>query len=338
MIWKNRIKKYPFLWRLAKGSPSPVGWVGFGRITSLIAKTRSPKSPPVLILSLPRSGSSWVGEILGRAPNALYLREPITQSSMQQHGANRPILCVDKAQTDPALQMHAYNAFYGIPDFTQGIVHDAQQWNLRTRTQKRVVIKEVNPLAAEWIISEFMPQVILLVRHPVAVALSYKRLGWLDAPLSDVRSCLNQINKDDLSELTQPSNTKDFWFNNGLMQGGCLSYALALLDNYPNAKVIKHEELCEDPIVNFRDLFCSAGLEWSLRSENLIREKASGDDQRGPYSTNRDTKTMPKAWRTQVTQDEINQLRAAFSQFDLPWYTSDDEWSAGFFSSSPGNG
>lgn len=338
MNWKSRVQNYPFLWRLTKGSPSPVGWVGFGYISLFFAKTFSPRLPPVLVLSLPRSGSSWVGEILGNATNALYLREPVTQSNMQQRGENRAILHVDKDGPDIALQRYANNAFNGLPDFLPGIIHDVKQWDIKTRSRKKVVIKEVNPLAAGWLISEFAPQVIFLVRHPAAVAASYNRLGWRNPHLSDVYSSLNQIHRSNPSKVRSFSNTNDFWTNQGLMQGGCLSYAMAVLAAYPNTTIVKYEDLCEYPTEHFRKLFRSTGLTWSSQSEKMIQEKTSSNDQKGAYSTSRDSKSMPWAWTKHVSREEVNRLRTAFSGFSLPWYTSDDDWFAGFCSASSDNG
>lgn len=322
-----RIKNYLFPRYLKRRSVSPVEWVGYGRITSFLAKVLPPKQPPLLILSLPRSGSSWVGEILGSAANALYLREPITQSSMQQLGANKAILHIDKTQLDPAIQRFANDAFNGIPDFPSDIVHDVGQWNLRTRSQKRIVIKEVNPLAAGWLISEFNPQVIFLVRHPAAVAASYHKLGWLVPPISEVISGLDQVFSSTRNKAMSFIKTNDFWINSGYMQGGCLLYEWAYLNTCPNAMCIRYEDLCEDPIGQFHELFRATGLTWSYQTENLIREKSKGDDRYEPFSTSRKTKSMPREWTSYVCQDMANRLRTSFSQFALPWYNSDDDWS-----------
>jgi len=59
---------------------SPILWARWGFISKLLALMLRPRQPSTLVLSLPRSGSSWVGETLGSALNALYLREPVTQS------------------------------------------------------------------------------------------------------------------------------------------------------------------------------------------------------------------------------------------------------------------
>ena len=52
----------------------------------LIAAAAPVRQPPVLLTSLPRSGSSWIGRILGSADEALYLREPLTQAYLKRIG------------------------------------------------------------------------------------------------------------------------------------------------------------------------------------------------------------------------------------------------------------
>ena len=65
-----------------KKNTIPVNWARWGPVSSFLARKFKTAAPPILVFSLPRSGSSWVGEILGSASNALYLREPMTQSNL----------------------------------------------------------------------------------------------------------------------------------------------------------------------------------------------------------------------------------------------------------------
>lgn len=85
------------------------------------------RRPPALVLSLPRSGSSWVGDTLGHADDAMYLREPITQSNMQLHGAVQAMQDIGPGGPDTDTLRYADNAFNGIPDFLAGIVQRPNQ-------------------------------------------------------------------------------------------------------------------------------------------------------------------------------------------------------------------
>jgi hypothetical protein len=65
-------------------------WAPWGPVSRLIARSAPPLCPATLVISLPRSGSSWVGKTLGLSDTALYLREPITQSYLRRFGYSNP--------------------------------------------------------------------------------------------------------------------------------------------------------------------------------------------------------------------------------------------------------
>jgi hypothetical protein len=54
-------------------------WAKYGFVSHIIGSIIKPMQPSILVLSLPRSGSSWVGETLGVADDAMYLREPMNK-------------------------------------------------------------------------------------------------------------------------------------------------------------------------------------------------------------------------------------------------------------------
>src|SRR3990170_2276289 len=120
----------------------PVGWARFGPLSGFIARRVPTLRPPLLLLAFPRSGSSWVGEILGSAKNALYLREPLSQGLNVRNGRRGTVTL----QVDAAYGRDMDRAFLGLPTFPRHVVLFPKQWNLRGRPAARVVIKEVNPL------------------------------------------------------------------------------------------------------------------------------------------------------------------------------------------------
>jgi hypothetical protein len=107
--------------------------------------------PTVLVLSFPRSGSSWVGGTLGRAANAAYLREPINQVLKKAQPKRVTVFPVEAEAPDPAYPQPALGAFAGLPTFAPHVVRWPAQWRLLDRPRRRLVIKEVNPMApASW--------------------------------------------------------------------------------------------------------------------------------------------------------------------------------------------
>ena len=111
----------------------------------------------ILLTSLPRSGSSWVGWVLGQADGVDYEREPITQGLLAAG--------VDPFRMD-SVASSAYSSL-------------VEELSVR---DNRLVVKEVSPLLAASIGGALDAQVVLLERHPVAVCRSHVQLGWVWEP------------------------------------------------------------------------------------------------------------------------------------------------------------
>jgi hypothetical protein len=274
--------------------PIAVPWARHGWASRLLARLIAPQRPPLLILSLPRSGSTWVGATLGLAGNALYLSEPI--NVVRQLRGNRPVMQQLVGGRPPADYARlARLAFAAVPAFPRAAVPHLGQWRLGERRQRRPVIKEVNPLVAAWLVGQFRPRVILLLRHPAAIALSYQQLGWSDAP----------------------------WDRLGERLAKALAEAWRILATYPDSCVIGYEELCLEPEATFRRLYDFAGLAWSDSISDFIRRNTTED---AAKPVTRRSQEMPWRWKNRVQRDELAALRSAWLASDLPWYRADEEW------------
>lgn len=265
-----------------------VPWAGWGALSRLIAFILRPCSPPVLILSLPRSGSSWVGSLLGSAPDALYLREPLTQSD--------PAITAwvvfdfaDHPELEAPCRRLADRAFLSLPDFKDVVVYDPAQWSLRGRRRRRLVVKEVNPRACAWYVSRYRPRVIFLLRHPAAVAWSSRKHGWIGPSPED-------------------------WRIRGRESGDALCQARDALKNYPACETVHYESLCHDPLGGFRRLYDFAGLTWTDTVADMISRGS------------RASKTRTDAWRVEAPPENVTALRVGYNASDAPWYRADDEW------------
>jgi hypothetical protein len=164
------------------------------------------------------------------------------------------------------------------------------------------VIKEVNPMACEWLVKHYQPRVILLVRHPASVALSYANLDWLKRPVR-----------------------REF----GEHFGAALRIALDGLRNHQDHRVVLYEDLCADPRSVFRSLYEFAELAWDSSSESYIQRRTSGKDPEGrsqPYGTSRDSGSLIRTWVGQLSPEELENLRAGYSAYNLPWYRAMEDW------------
>lgn len=285
-------------------------WGRLGGLSATLAERIEFAGPPVLVLSLPRSGSSWLGAVLGNAENTLYLREPVSE---RLRAADEPYTLVDVDPRHPTKVVEAASdrAFAGIPSFPLGVIRESRRWSLYRRRRSHLVIKEVNPLACAFWLQRYQPLVIFLVRHPAAVALSYRRLGWLENP--DVQMDLNDPNKT-------------IWEKNGLRQGYIHRTVLHCLQKYPHYRIVRYEELCYEPVASFQSLFAFAGLPWEDRARQLVEARSAGGDRGSNYDTHRDSRSMTDSWRGKLQESELEDLRRGYQHFDLPWYNDPQDW------------
>lgn len=285
---------------VAKGvdSHSPVKWARWGWLSQSIARLWRQQQPSVLVLSLPRSGSSWVGETLGNATDALYLREPISQGDprIREWGT---VVTLDEPEVAQIYRELAGKAFLGWPDFDFRIVNFPHQWRLRWRRPRRVVVKEVNPLAVNWYVERFRPNLIHLIRHPAAVALSFQKHGWI-------------------------ADTPSAWAENGAFQAQVLANALPTVEKHGH--LVRYEDICEQPLACFEELFRIANLRWDAWSRDYVNSRTQGKRTDDKWATTRNTKNMAHAWRSHVNPTHVATLRAAFAEVDLPFYQTDEEW------------
>jgi len=189
-------------------------------------------------------------------------------------------------------------------------VQQKDQWTLARRRNGRLVIKEVNPLALEWLLHDRRLRVLLLVRHPAAVTLSLRRMGWWGSA----------------EDPAQGSEAEAVWREHGERQSEILSHALGLLGSRPEARIVSYEELCAEPQSLFEELARWAGLAWGAEQSARVAERSGGGNRVDAYSTARDSRAMAEAWREDVGVDQLRGLRAGWRSLDLPWYAGDADW------------
>lgn len=303
-----------------------IPWTKLGKGAELVARMVRPRTPPVLLLSLPRSGSSWVGEMLGYPSDALYLREPITQAARRAGVQEGAVAHVDPDAPSPLHRAAAARAFHGVPRFRGNTVAFPRRWGLRTRPVKRVIIKEVNPLAAEWLIGTYRPRVILLTRHPAAVAASYEGLGWDGVRPWETFLRHERLVNGPLAPWAQTlASVEDFWEYEGLRQGALLYLAQRASALASDVVWTSYERLCTNPRREFMRLAKFSGVRWGRAAQRRLSEKGQVSDGRN-FGTSRNTSSMPERWRARVSGPALRRLRDAYWRFPLPCYGRHEDW------------
>ena len=305
----------------------PVWWANAGWLTRLAAQVSPVHDPAIVIFSLPRSGSSWTARMLTFDEQVLYLREPFTRTSGNHLDRNTedrfPVREFDPRKPPQGYLDAARKAFAGNPAFPKTILQDPARWTLEDREQKRVLIKDVNPLAAAWLSDQFQPLIVYLLRHPAAVALSYQQRGWLGPKLTRSRfrpQTLSYFQVDGYQPVS-------FWEEMGIFQALVQRMALENLVSH-QVLVVRYEKLCAAPLKEFQSLYEQVGLTWGDPARDGIRSHTTqeGVYQIGGDSLHRDSSMMTDHWKGALSREAKDDLQRGYFALDPPYYRDQAEW------------
>ena len=229
---------------------------------------------PVLLVGLPRSGTSWVGAVLGAAPTVEYLREPITQEWLVRGG------------TTPMVDPHQDNAY---EELSVATLSDGATARL---------IKEVNPYLVPFCVENGLAEVLLLHRHPCAVALSYFERGWTNL---------------DLQRRFGVAESGDYWFDHGSYQALHLNSAVRTAAASPHAQVISYESLTADPVAAFSHLAAQLGIDWGPVSFAHLESTLTDESRSDPYALTRDAAAATRRWQDKLTPSQQSAVVSGYA-------------------------
>ena len=310
----------------------------------------------VVVLGLPRSGTTWTAKLLGCAPGTVTVMEPDNEkTSVAAMGAKRavgrfPVLgagdeprpfrdlwawALGGAGIGPGQRLGRRLAAPATAADREALVSGRPPARLRlagllSRPPRRpppgaggaarVVAKSVHvPLAAEWLADAFDVDVVVVLRHPANVLAS-----WLELDLPDRDRRLDALaavkeRYVDRWHLPPPGPTP---LDRAVWQLGLMTAALEEASSrHPQWHVRLHEELCAAPEEAFRRLYEDLGLRWSSRTlDELERGNRPGEG----FSLERRLSEVADGWHTRLGAPEQAALRRGLAPFPLRHWSQDD--------------
>jgi hypothetical protein len=301
---------------------------------------------PILVAGVARSGTTWVGRTLTAGGEAEYVDEPLNiRRSFGVEGLRGRrwyayITLENEEEHLAGLQDALAFRYSFISDVRHAssyvdVLHAAKLWrrSLSARvSRKRAVVKEPHAaFSAEWFVRRLGCDCVVTVRHPAAVASSWKRLGWtfdfthlLDQPLL-------------MRERLEPFRTEmeDARSRDPISQAALLwRLVYFVVADYsrqvPGVRVVRHEDLARDPVGSFADLYALLGLSFTEGARLAVAKSSdhrnpSEATRADPYSVTLDTAANLELWRTRLTSDEIARVRATTEHVARQYY-SDADW------------
>lgn len=300
---------------------------------------------PILIIGVPRSGTSWLGKIFDSHPWVLYRHEPDDVSAR----ADFPGICavedipryadaarryvarlttvrlVKSVGTRPIFPkpFQRLPAHYLRYSLTLGLraaeaVPFAAAWAKRVpipdlisgdRTAIAYVIKSVSLLGATTLLAKAIPEsrIIAIVRHPCGQVASIKRslAGGYTQGGLFGPRVLATARARELGMTRERYEAMP-----GLDR--CV-WAWALVHaklfeeavNLPNVRLLSYERLCEAPVAQARELMAFANLSWTEETERFIAASTRGNGREGYYSLFRDPIKAASKWKDELSGAEI---------------------------------
>jgi hypothetical protein len=282
---------------------------------------------PIYIVGLPRSGTTWLASILNTAQSVKYFYEPFNPQRVPE---SLPHLMkyLRVNDSDPSFNSFCQATFSGR--LSNQLVYKkmakpycrfghALRW-----LPGRVMVKDVHSLMSlAWMQKNIQPVILVIIRHPCAVAASWFRHFNLDVELRGVHRIFNQpsLREDYLYPYQHLFHEKaDFWQKIAVYWGAVYHVILQQQKQYPCWKVIRHEDLCHNPTQSFKELFSELNLTWTDQTNNLLKLSTSQDSCR-PYIPFRISATEPMKWKKELVTWQIEKIKHFTQPFKIPYYS-----------------
>jgi hypothetical protein len=297
----------------------------------------------IVVIGVPRSGTTWVSTILSTAPGTVLINEPDYPESYLSGG-----LAVDEYGLYPVIGMGAsaspYEMIWDVafsggfpgramtrrigrmlvampPKIIQPFVRTAARIVPRIRTSpEHCVVKTVNAqFAIDWIAERYHPTVIVVRRNLLSVIGSWLQMGFIPYAITTPFELSEhpEIRREFLEPLSLHPPSRDaplikrIAWHVGLLSIG-LERAVA---RHPEWIVLDHEDLCKSPIECFRALFSEAGLTWT---DDVERELHRLDRPGSGLNVQRVAREQIDSWKTSLSPEQAADAMGILRRFSEP--------------------
>jgi hypothetical protein len=303
---------------------------------------------PILVTGINRSGTTWVGHTLARAPGVALVYEPFSPD--HRRGILRAATphWFTYVRGDPPGRLAAdvrrmleFRYSYAAeirsirsPRDAGRMVRDATRFARWRRAGRRPLVKDpIAVLAAPWLAREFDMQVVVTIRHPAAYASSMRRLGWTH----DFSGFLRQpglvddlvpgLRNDIEAMAREPGDILD---QAGLLWNVIHAVITRYRRDHADWTFVRHEDLSAAPVAGFRDIAGRVGVDFTPGVEAYVVETTGpgnpAEAGRGViHQLRRDSAASARTWHDRLTPGEIAKVRARTEAIASAFY-SDDDW------------
>jgi hypothetical protein len=195
--------------------------------------------------------------------------------------------------------------------------HTLKTWREYRRSRgRRPLVKDPHAVfSAPWFAERLHSQIVVVIREPLAVVSSWKRLGWIfdfgdllaqPALMSD---WLSPFEPEIRAAVSEPASLVDaaalFWH---------VVYSVIADSRYPRVHLVRHEDLSTDPVGQYAKLYDALGLRFTDEVARAVAASSSSSNPaettvERPHVTELDSRANLDNWRHRLTDEEVSRIR-----------------------------
>ncbi len=288
---------------------------------------------PILVTGSHRSGTTWIGRILALSPIVWYWNEPLNPRTEPGNAACRvgvPYWYAYLRDVDSeSIRRRLEHRMRLRPDLRSIVMslRSLGEFKSTLSVTSRIVLHRLrrgvplikDPFAvfsAPGIADDYGCRVLVVIRHPAAVVESAKRRGWsfdFDNLLRQPH-LMEDLLSDFADEMQRCKRTQaDVIGETALLWKVIYSVVDRYRSERPDWLFVRHEDIAQAPVREFRRLYRLLGLQWSAAIESHVQQICAGQKSLGcgrAYDRIvRDSKTTIAAWKTELTAPQVNRIR-----------------------------
>jgi hypothetical protein len=308
------------------------------------------KGRPILVTGSIRSGTTWVGKLLGTAPGIAVIHEPFNvdhQLGMFAHRWSYQYTYLtegapESTSVEDALRdtlSYKYRPLLHIRKVESlprslGLLRDLpRSWFRRHVSHPRPLLKDPIALfSAEWLAERFDMDVVIMIRHPGAFAWSYVRIAEPNrlTDLIQQRSLREGPLQPFADEIERAARAEDPIHQAAVLWRVIYATVTGFQERHPEWVVVRHEDLSTHPYDTFPDLLARLDLPFTEKTRRFIELTTNGQNPvEAPghklHHIRRNSLENVIAWQRRLSQSEISQIRGLTEDVSGLYYT-DSSW------------
>jgi hypothetical protein len=305
-------------------------------------------APPVLVTGAPRSGTTFVGDVLAHARGVRFVYEPFN-AQIGMTGIPQQFTHVSEgSRYEPVVAPLVEDLLRGRARFHASTIDGPTSVPRRvvravagSRTQlhyrvdalrggRRWLLKD--PLAAfsaGWLHRRFGAPTVVTVRHPAAVVHSYLRLGWTFG-LEDLAAQPDLIEAYGLGDVVGRGGGYEPVESAARLWTAVYTVLGAEVDRNDGVLDVRHEDVSRQPDAVFARVFAHVGLPYDAAVQRHVQHVTGSHNPAQPddgrvHTLRRDSRADLGRWRRELDPAHVATIRQVTAGVASRWY-DDDDW------------